>query len=103
MSAWGDEIAPGLEDEIAVLKEQGVGALELRSAWGVNVVDLAAEELERARGLLNAAGIAVSAIGSPVGNAAIDGDFDAELARLRAALDAADRLQTARGRIFASF
>jgi sugar phosphate isomerase/epimerase len=103
ISAFGDEIAPGLEDQIAVLKEQGVGALELRSAWGVNVIDLAAEELERANGLLNAAGIAVSAIGSPVGKAAIDGDFDAELARLRAALDAADRLETERVRIFSFF
>jgi len=103
ISAFGDEIAPGLEDQIAVLKEQGVGALELRSAWGVNVIDLAAEELERASGLLNAAGIAVSAIGSPVGKAAIDGDFDAELVRLRAALDAAKRLETERVRIFSFF
>jgi sugar phosphate isomerase/epimerase len=103
ISAFGDEIAPGLEEQIAVLKEQGVAALELRSAWGVNVVDLAAEELERARGLLNAAGIAVSAIGSPVGKAAIDGDFDAELVRLRAALHAAKRLETENVRVFSFF
>lgn len=103
ISAFGDEIAPGLEEQIAVLKEQGVGALELRSAWGVNVVDLAVDELERASGLLKAAGIAVSAIGSPVGKAAIDGDFDAELVRLRAALDAAERLETEKVRIFSFF
>jgi sugar phosphate isomerase/epimerase len=103
ISAFGDEIAPGLEDQIVALAEQGVGAVELRSAWGVNVIDLTAEELERASGLLNTAGIAVSAIGSPVGKAAIDGDFDAELVRLRAALDAADRLETERVRIFSFF
>jgi sugar phosphate isomerase/epimerase len=103
ISAFGDEIAPGLEDQIAVLKEQGVGALELRSAWGVNIIDLAAEDLERVSGLLNRAGIAVSAIGSPVGKAAVDGDFDAELVRLRAALDAAKRLETKSVRIFSFF
>jgi sugar phosphate isomerase/epimerase len=103
ISAFGDEIAPGLEEQIAVLKAQGVGALELRSAWGTNVVDLSGEELERAAGLLDSAGIAVSAIASPVGKAPIDGDFDAELVRLRAALDAANRLETERVRIFSFF
>ena len=103
ISAFGDEIAPGLEEQIAVLKEQGVGALELRSAWGVNVIDLGAEQLGLAARLLDAAGIAVSAIGSPAGKAAVDGDFDAELIRLRAALDAAKRLETERIRVFSFF
>jgi len=103
ISAFGDEIAPGLEEQIAVLKEQGVGALELRSAWGVNVVDLAPDEIERAGRLLSAAGIAVSAVASPVGKAQIDCNFDAELARLRAGLGAARRLETDRIRVFSFF
>src|SRR4029077_20476019 len=102
-SAFGDEIAPGLEEQIAVLKEHGVEALELRSALGVNVVDLGADELDRVRGLLNAGGIAISAIASPVGKSAIDGDFDVEMARLRAALDAAKRLETGLVRVFSFF
>lgn len=103
ISAFGDEIAFGLEEQIAALKEQGVGAVEVRSAWGVNVVDLDADQLDRASTLLGAAGIAVSAIGSPVGKAAVDGDFDAELKRLRAAMDAAKRLRTKRIRVFSFF
>ncbi len=103
ISAFGDEIAPGLEEQIAVLKEHGVGGLELRSAWGINVVDLGTEELERAARLLDDAGIAVSAIGSPVGKAAVDGDFDEEVARLRAALNAAKRLEATRIRVFSFF
>jgi sugar phosphate isomerase/epimerase len=103
ISAFGDEIAPGLEEQIAVLKDQGVEAVEVRSAWAVNVVDLGAEQLDYAARLLDAAGIAVSAIGSPVGKAAVDGDFDRELLRLRAALEAAKRLQTKRIRVFSFF
>jgi sugar phosphate isomerase/epimerase len=103
ISAFGDEIAPGLEEQIAVLKEQGVGAIELRSAWGINVVDLRSEELDRAARLLDEAGIAVSAIGSPVGKAAVDGEIDEEVARLRAALNAAKRLDTTRIRVFSFF
>jgi sugar phosphate isomerase/epimerase len=103
ISAFGDEIAPGLEEQIAVLGAHGVGALELRSAWGVNVVELSDDQLALAATLLEQGGIAVSAIGSPVGKAAIDGDFDQELARLRAALDAAKRLDTDRIRVFSFF
>jgi sugar phosphate isomerase/epimerase len=103
ISAFGDEIAPGLEEQIAVLGAYRVGALELRSAWGVNVVELSNDQLGLAATLLDQGGIAVSAIGSPVGKAAIDGDFDQELARLRAALDAAKRVGTDRIRVFSFF
>lgn len=103
ISAFADEIATDLEEQIAVLQEHGVGALEFRSAWGVNVVELGPERLEAAARLLRAAGVAVSAIGSPVGRAPIEGEFEAELARLRAAIDAAKRLGARRIRIFSFF
>ena len=103
VSAFGDEIAEDLEEQIAVLQEHGVGALELRSAWGVNVIELGPERLDRAARLLGASGIVVSAIGSPVGKAPIEDDFEAELARLRAAIDAAQRLGTQRIRVFSFF
>lgn len=103
LSAFGDEIASGLEEQIAVLREHDVGALELRSAWGVNVVELGPERLEHAAEMLGAAGIAVSAIGSPVGKTPVEGDFDDELARMRAALDAARRLGAHRIRVFSFF
>jgi sugar phosphate isomerase/epimerase len=103
LSAFGDEIAPGLEEQIAVLQEHGVGALEFRSAWGVNVVELGHERLDVAARLLRNGGVAVSAIGSPVGKAPIEGEFEAELARLRVAIDAAQRLGAERIRIFSFF
>lgn len=103
LSAFADEIAPGLEEQIAVLQQHGVGALEFRSAWGINVVELGPERLEVAARLLRAAGVAVSAIGSPVGKAPIEGEFEGELTRLRAAIDAAKRLGAQRIRIFSFF
>lgn len=103
LSAFGDEIASDLENQVSVLDASGVRAVELRSAWGVNVVDLEAEQLARAAELLKSAGFAVSAIGSPVGKAPIDGDFDSEMARLRAAMRAAKTLDTKLVRIFSFF
>lgn len=92
-----------MEEQITVLEGQGVAGLELRSAWGVNVVELGTERLELAATLLQKAGIVVSAVGSPIGKVDIESDFDPELSRFRAALEAAKRLQTERIRVFSFF
>src|SRR5437763_5720168 len=100
LSAFGDEVAADLDEQLAALAAEGIGHVELRSAWGVNVVDMDAGQLDRAARELRAAGVGVSAIGSPVGKAPIDGDPAAEMGRLRAALGAAERLGTRLVRVF---
>lgn len=103
LSAFADEVAPDLDEQLAALRDEEIGHVELRSAWGVNVVDLGPERLDQAARALREAGIGVSAIGSPVGKAPVDGDLDAELGRLRASLDAADRLGTSLVRVFSFY
>lgn len=103
VSVFGDEIADALEDQLAVMSRLGVRHLELRTAWGTNVVELGPPELERARRLLEQAGVTVSAVGSPVGKAPVEGPLDAELDRLDRALDAAERLGTGLVRVFSFF
>ena len=103
LSAFADEVAPDLDEQIRALRDERIGHLELRSAWGVNVADLSSAQLDRAAGELSDGGIGVSAIGSPVGKAPVDGDLDAELDRLRACLDAADRLGTTLVRVFSFY
>lgn len=103
MSAFADEVAPDLDEQIRALRDERIGHVELRSAWGVNVADLSPELLDRAARELSDGDIGVSAIGSPVGKAPVDGDLDAELDRLRACLDAADRLGTTLVRVFSFY
>jgi sugar phosphate isomerase/epimerase len=103
VSAFGDEIAPELEPQLEVLADHGLRHVEFRSAWGTNVCDLSKEELDRAARLLREAGIGVSAIASPVGKAPVQGDFEDELARFRAALEAADSLGTPLIRVFSFY
>src|SRR2546429_3039197 len=97
LSAFGDEVAADLDEQLRALAAEGIGHIELRSAWSVNVVDMDAAQLDRAARELADAGIGVSAIGSPGGKAPIDGDPVAEPGRLRAAPHAAERLGTGPG------
>ena len=103
LSAFADEVAPDLDEQIRALRDERIGHVELRSAWGVSVVDLSSEQLERAGRKLREAGIGVSAIGSPVGKAPVDGDLDVEIGRLRACLEAAERLGTPLVRVFSFY
>jgi 3-dehydroshikimate dehydratase len=103
LSAFGDEVAADLAEQLDALRVERIGYVELRSAWGVNVVDLGPDRLEAAARELRRAGIGVSAIASPVGKAPVDGDFGAELGRLHAALDAAEQLDASLVRVFSFY
>lgn len=100
LSAFGDEVADELTAQLAVLASEGIRHLELRSAWGRNVLELEPGELRRAAGELAARGMAVSAIGSPVGKSELSRPPAHELGRLERALAAADVLGTRLVRVF---
>ncbi len=103
LSVFGDEIASDLDSQLLVLRQHDVRFLELRAAWGMNVIDLSDSDLQRVRERLTAEGMGVSAIASPVGKVPIEADFDVERGRCRRALAAAQRLDTPLVRIFSFF
>lgn len=103
LSAFGDEIADDLATQLDVLISEGVRHLELRGAWGKNVLDLDPSELKRARALLDERGCGVSAIGSPIGKSRLDQPHSFELERLERAVVACDALGTRNIRIFSFF
>ena len=103
LSAFGDEIASDLDAQVASLRQHGVPFLELRAAWGTNVIDLSEAELERVRQRLTAEGIGVSAVASPVGKVPIDADFETERDRLRRALAVGHRVGGPLVRLFSFF
>jgi sugar phosphate isomerase/epimerase len=100
LSAFGDEVADDLTTQLEVLAGERLAWLELRGAWGKNVLDLTSEELARARALLDTCGFGVSAIGSPIGKSALTEPRANEEARLERAFHAAERLGTRLIRVF---
>lgn len=103
LSAFGDEIADDLATQLDVLASEDVKHLELRSAWGKNVLALDRDELRQARALLDQHGFGVSAIGSPIGKSKLDQPRSFELERLEQAIIAAEALGTSRIRVFSFY
>lgn len=103
LSGFSDEISPDLEEQAALVTTLGMTHLEFRSAWGTNVLDLDADQLGRARQVLDDHGLKVSSIGSPLGKIFIDEDFGPHLDRARHAVDVAHHFGAPYIRIFSFF
>ena len=103
LSGFSDEISPDLEEQCALVRKLGMTHLEFRSAWGTNVLDLDDGQLARAKKILDAHGLQVSSIGSPIGKISIDEDFDTHLDRARHAVDVAHHFGARYIRIFSFF
>ena len=103
LSGFADEISADLDEQLSVLAALSIGHLELRSAWSVNVADLDDAQVARIRRALAGAGVAVSAIGSPIGKIDVDAPLAPELDRLRRIADIAGALGTSLVRVFSFF
>ena len=103
LSGFADEISPDPREQLATLAAESITYLELRSAWSVSVADLTGPQLTAFRAMLADAGVAVSAIGSPIGKIPVDAPLAPELDRMRRVAATARELGTAIVRVFSFF
>ena len=103
LSAFADEISPDLDEQVAVLRAEGIGHLDLRGVWNTNVLDLSDAQVQQIKRTLDASGLAVAAIGSPLGKTPIDAPFEAELRRLDRAIALAHTFETPYIRVFSFY
>jgi len=103
LSAFADEISADLQEQIDVLHSEHIGFLDLRSVWGINVLDLDDQQLQRLKQELDAAGIGVAAIGSPIGKVPVDSPNNVLMSRFERAMQVAKFLQTPYIRIFSFY
>lgn len=103
LSGFGDEIDPDPAVQVAVLQALGANHIEVRSAWGVNIVDLDDEQLDRLAGILAERGMRVSAIASPIGKVDVALPVEHEVERLGRAIAAAERLDSGYIRLFSFY
>ena len=103
LSAFADEISADLDEQIAVLSSEKVRFLDLRGVWNTNVLDLTDQQVARIKETLDAHGIGVAAIGSPIGKVPIDSSFNEHLHLFERAITVAQALQTPYIRIFSFY
>lgn len=103
LSAFADEYADDFNEQLAALNRFGIEYLELRHADGKNVARLSAAEVLEVQRQLCAHGIKVSAIGSPLGKIAIDGDIDAHIELTKRVCETAARLKSRYVRVFSFY
>ena len=103
LSGFADEIDNEFTTQCEVVRQLGLGYVEIRSAWGVNILDLNDRQLETIRTTLTAYGLQVSSIGSPIGKIFIDDDFESHLEKMKHAAEVAQRLGAPYIRIFSFF
>lgn len=76
ISAFADEIDPMLDVQMKVLKENDIAYIEVRGVNGKNITEYAISEVEDIKKQLDANGIKVSAVGSPIGKIHITDSFE---------------------------
>lgn len=103
LSGFGDEIDDDPRVQAAVMRALGASHIEVRSAWGTNIVDLSEEQLATLKGILDEAGLNVSAIASPIGKVDVALPVEHEVERLGRALRAAEVLSAPFIRIFSFY
>ena len=103
LSAFADEISADPNEQIAVLLSENIHYLDLRGAWGTNILDLSDAQVDKLRHVLTAQGIGVSAIASPIGKVPIDRPFDEHLQRFERAIALAHFFSTPYIRIFSFY
>jgi sugar phosphate isomerase/epimerase len=103
LSGFIDEISDDFSEQCKVAAGLGLRYVEVRSAWGTNILDLDDAQLATVRETLTEHGLKASSIGSPIGKISIDDEFPPHLERMRHAVEVAKTLEAPYIRLFSFF
>ena len=103
LSGFVDEISDDFTEQCQVASGLGLRYVEVRSAWGTNILDLDDSQLANVQETLDRYGLKVSSIGSPIGKISIDDEFAPHLERMQHAVEVAETLEAPYIRLFSFF
>lgn len=103
ISAFADEYADSFEEQLTALNEFEIENIEIRFINGKNISVLKRNEATEAKKKLDAFGINVSAIGSPIGKIQLDGDINDHLETAKRIFESANIFDTRYIRVFSFY
>lgn len=103
ISGFADEITPYVDGQIAEFRKMGLNRVVLRFVDAVNIAEISLEKAKEVKAKLDAADIAVSSLGSPLGKVAIDSPLADEMKKLLHLLDLAEIFETKFIRMFSFY
>lgn len=103
LSAFADEISDDFKEQLDVCESIGIKYIELRSAWGVNILKLSFEQTSQIKKMMGDRGFGLSAIGSPIGKIRVDEPFEPHLDDFKHAIDLAELFEAPFVRVFSYY
>ncbi len=103
LSAFADEYSPEFARQLEGLARFDIKKIEIRGVDGKNVSVLSPDEAKTCKNMLDAAGMSLSAVGSPIGKISLDGDLDAHYELTRRVCETANILGCDRIRAFSFY
>ena len=103
LSAFSDEAGTSLREQIDALHRNNIALTELRSVDKINVAELTLESAKSIYSTLKSEGIALSAVGSPMGKVKISTDIEVYLDTVKYICELANIFETDRIRMFSFF
>ena len=103
LSGFADEIDMDLEKQIQVLKKLNISYVEMRGVNGKGLVERSIDEVKEIKRRLEACGIRLSSVGSPIGKIQITDDFEPHMELYKHTVEIAHELETPYIRMFSFF
>lgn len=103
LSGFADEIAPALDKQIEVLQKLGMAYVEMRGVDGKGLVEYSIEEAKEIKKRLDAGGIRLSSVGSPLGKIGILEDFAPHMELFKHTVEIAHVMECPNIRMFSFF
>ena len=101
--AFSDEASPSIDAQIDALLRNGLDGMEIRNVDGVNISDITKEKAKEVKAKLDAHGLCVWSIGSPIGKITLQDDFENHMEKFRHTLEIAKILNAQSIRLFSLF
>ena len=103
LTGFADEIDQDLNIQIENLQKLGMHYVEMRGVDGNNLIYHSDEKAKEIKERLDAAGIALSALGSPLGKIGIEDPFEKHFEEFKRAIEIAHKMETKNIRMFSFY